>query len=422
MSNRTHTLADVIKLGLNDIANEDTVTESDMWNSEKGICVWKADRFVGSPHYYPVYRYKNYFSYSVLPLIALKGSLQVNKRYLSARHPTGFTFLGNETIDKEITRIGNAVRNTRKIKNPDELVSRIVTAIRSDIATIERANEGKTNILLIGGRDSMNMLLLSWSNPVIAVSGAPNYALVEAFIKENGLSTNLVLLDDHGTSQQRSRLVLENCLRNSLEHFRWTGSLIRLARQFEYKAVFWLGQTADAWLTDTWSHIAGRNNHPSVARVCRGLARHARALGWYPSVFTYILSRMFYDNFWKHVAIRQGTYMSILRRVTGCLPLSAYCGPEMRRVFEEVDLARTVTRDVRSDIGNELRGVAVRYPDTNPGPPLAKELMGQETRFLDLVSSLNTMTLTAPPHWSQVSILNPCLHPKQTMKHSYVGR
>jgi len=58
----------------------DKLSEYDIW-SEHGPMVWEAEKFSSTPFFYPVYKYKNYFSYSFLNLVILKGEVNFTKNF-----------------------------------------------------------------------------------------------------------------------------------------------------------------------------------------------------------------------------------------------------------------------------------------------------------------------------------------------------
>ncbi len=89
---------------------------------------------------------------------------------------------------------------------------------------------GWTNIILCGGKDSLNLLLLPWKNPVVVASLHPNYPLVAEFIREHNLNCDLIELDDEYEAD-RDREILINCCRNDLAHCRWGGHLSAVSAQ-----------------------------------------------------------------------------------------------------------------------------------------------------------------------------------------------
>lgn len=148
----------------------DILTEDDIWERH-GTIIWQANRFDGSPIFNPVYKWNNLYSYSLLALIIAKGNLKVNQRALAEINSANFLVLPNPlNIDAEITRIGGQHAINKSIKDVEVFAQRIALALKAHIANIEAKNQGYINYVLCGGKDSLNLLLLPWSNQTIALS------------------------------------------------------------------------------------------------------------------------------------------------------------------------------------------------------------------------------------------------------------
>ena len=81
--------------------------------------------------------------------------------------------------------------------------------------------------------------------------------------------------------------------------------------------------------------------------------------------------------------------MAFIREITDCLALSAYHGPEMIKVWEEVDLGSVAQRDMRNLVGRHLHGKDVIYPMINPAPPPSKIRIGMSSpsKLIELLES-----------------------------------
>lgn len=347
-----------------------TVTESELW-SDRDALVVRASSFSGTPHFYPVYRLGDHYSWSLPALLVLKGELHVNRRAAQRASRPGFLYApGNDTIDREIQRVGGPPRAEAggRLTNADALAQAWVEALLGDVA--EREQEPGTNVILAGGRDSLNLLLLPWRRPTLVVSAQPNTPLVRRFVADNGLDVEVRELTDPRDDEVLAREVLENACRADLRHYRWGAHLRQLVHEIGGRVTFWKGQVADALTTPYWktlTHPPGglRNKLRKVyARTDTLLPaglRDALAERWLvPSLF---------EVLWHRCAMFQGAHMGVLRAVTGGLPLSAYHGPRVSAVWRRIQFSRAVTEDVRPRIGALLRGAPVRYPETNPGPP-----------------------------------------------------
>jgi hypothetical protein len=355
------------------IKRRQNLTEEDLW-SKHGAVIWKADRFKGSPSFYPVYRYKNLYSYSLLSLILFKGCLHLNPCIGRKVSKQDWLYLSaDNTIDRKIVRIGGPLKSVFTIKDLDEFARRLSEALRHDISAVEAMNHGYTNIILCGGKDSLNLLLLPWKNPVVVASAQPNYDFVKTFITNNGLNYDLMPLEDHDNSLFDVEILI-NCCRNNLEHSRWGYHLVELSRTFENKVVFWKGQLGDTFMTPYW-----KNYIPHTKSITTYLLRIVSRLSRYCGNVlekTNLLQRYFFRSLWYRGAMWQGAHMAFIRQLTNSLVLSGYHGPAVQKVISEVELKSAVQEDVRPLVGKYLYGRAVFYPDANPGPPSSKMRKG----------------------------------------------
>src|SRR5262245_12446993 len=100
------------------------LSEALLWSSHEAT-IWKPQRFEGQPHFYPVYRWGELYSYSLLSLILHKGSLHLNPRAAQQSSPPGFVYQslghkGRETIDREIMQVGGPLKPGFEIREPDD--------------------------------------------------------------------------------------------------------------------------------------------------------------------------------------------------------------------------------------------------------------------------------------------------------------
>jgi len=163
-----HNKVSLLKATLESLINQskgpvevcDELSEEKIWSLHAPL-IWKTRKFIGSPQFYPVYKYQNLYSYSLLSLILYKGSLQLNHRVARQASKKNWLYLGGkDTIDREITRVGGPIKSNFVIKEADEYARRMAEAMIQDTATVEASHPGFTNIILCGGKDSLNLLLL----------------------------------------------------------------------------------------------------------------------------------------------------------------------------------------------------------------------------------------------------------------------
>jgi hypothetical protein len=225
--------------------------EGDLWTTPGGP-VWKAERFEGRPSFYPVYRYRDYYSYSPLSLILLKGSLRLDPQLARRVQQPGPTYCSStRTLDLEIERVGGPPDPRFEIRTPEAYAEALAVAMQRDVERIERANPGRTQVILCGGRDSLNMLLLRWSNPAVVLSAPPNFESVRRFVVENDLPFQVLPLSDENDSLCDLEILLNAC-RNDLQHCRWGPALRAFAREHDGEVVFWKGQIGNLLMTPQW--------------------------------------------------------------------------------------------------------------------------------------------------------------------------
>lgn len=357
------------------IPTRDEISEQTLWGTH-GAPIGRARRFRGSPEFYPVYRCGELYSHSPLPLILHKRCMRVDRRTArrAARLNSPYLSSGRRTIDRDVVRLGGPARPRFAITEAAEYMRQLAAALRTDLTEIEAGHAGFTNVVLCGGRDSLTLLLLPWRNPVVVASAPPNYELVCAFVRAHGLRMDVVRLEDDDLSLLPFE-ILANCCCNNLEHCRWGPELRRLSLSLERRVVFWKGQLGAQLLTPRWA----RWSHPphALTDAVRALCRPLRDRGedtlhrWLEA--STLSQRLFFWSLWHRGAMWQGAHMSMLRQLTGALVLSGYHGPAVRRVAARVDFHRAVQTDLRPMLGEMLYGSPVRYPDTNPGPPVSRQ-------------------------------------------------
>lgn len=361
------------------IRSVDTLTEDDLW-LDPGPTVWRARRFIGLPRFYPVYRWQDLYSFSPIYLLAAKGAVDLDPVFMervSSRGRTGSAYYsGARTIDSEIRRIGGPTPFQRTIFNPESYAEALAAAMIADTEQIEAVHPGVPHVILTGGKDSLNMLLLPWKAPVVALSAAPNYALVRQFIADNGLRIPCHELRDEDRSGLALEVLYNTCL-GELLHCRWSGELRALATR-QRRMILWQGQVA-TFLTPSWrAYIHYRDQVDRAVGYLESLVVRA-ALRLDCRTIPEAQQRRVSDNLWLRGAMMQGSHMALLRALCGCLVLSGYHGPAVQRVVSSVDLSSCVQHDIRPRVGRILLGRRVVYPAINPGPPPSAFRAGRST-------------------------------------------
>ncbi len=350
------------------------LTEADLW-SGPGPLVWRAARFEGRPAFYPVYHREDRYSWSPLALLVEAGALEPDAEVLDAAAADDFLYYsGWGSVDRRIRRVGgplvHAPGSEGALRDPDELAGALAGALRADLAAAEARNPEMAPVVLVGGRDSMNLLLLPWRTPPLVVSAEPNFPLVREFVRRNGLGLEVRRLDDPRDEAVLDREILENACRADLRHYRWGAHLCALARELEGRAVFWKGQVADALTTPYWKTLC----HPPRGPVATGQKVYARLDRFVPGALRRRVARSYLEpkllrTLWIRCAMFQGSHMGLIRGLTGALVLSAYHGPAVVRLWQRVRFEEAVPCDIRPRVGRALLGREVCYPEANPSPP-----------------------------------------------------
>ncbi len=347
---------------------EHTLTENDIWTSQTEENVWHAKKVNLNPSFYPVYKWQDYYSYSIYALIKLKGSLLVNEQAVNYIDDSKYDVIpSNITIDREIERVGGPHNCSFKISNVNDYIEKLHNAIIKDVKFIENQSQ-KTNVILCGGKDSLNLLLLPWKNKTIAYSAKPNYELVKQFIVENNLNIECFELIDKENVQLLADEKLENCCRADLTQWKWTGHLVEIAKAHNHQVVFWKGQLGDLYMDETWKRYIFPANRPKLfaLKVFKKLSKYLPS-----QLNTYIGHRIqpsVIKASWNKSATMQGSHLGFLRSLTNCLVLSSYHGKNVQNVISNADLSKVANTDIRHLLGNKLARRVVIYPNSNPGP------------------------------------------------------
>jgi hypothetical protein len=375
-----------------DLVDERTQVCSQLTDTElahrHGPIVWQTTRFIGQPHFYPVYRFENYYSYSLLALILKKRRFALDSRVPAVVDGPHFDYLPADlTIDREVVRLGSPHGCGYSICDVDDYAERISHALVEDMKLLEGKNVGYTNVVMCGGRDSLNLLLLPWKNDTIALSAEPNYQHVVRFVEENGLSMPVLRLDDEFDPNELDDEILECCCRAELTHWRWGASLRRLSKDMNRKLILWKGQHGDLYMSPTWK---------AYTRSLRGGRRllrrvYKKSSAYMPVKMSEAVGRRLQPavirTAWERGASLQGSHCGFIRSIADCLTISAYHGPAMIKVLEQANLASVAQNDMRHLVGRNLVGRDVIYPQVNPAPPGSEIRRGLSRfkRFMDLI-------------------------------------
>ena len=368
------------------------VLNEDMMWQHHGPLVWEANDFDGIPSFYNVYKYKNYYSYSILALVLLKNNIKINSKVFDTVEEANFVHhFNNETIDLEISKINALHDYNYSITDVDEYCCHIATALKEDIKLIEEKNEDYINIVMCGGKDSMNLLLLPWKNPVVAISAEPNYNLVCEFVRNNNLNIDVRKLEDTFIENALDTEILESFCRADLTHWRWGVDLQKIVSEYSNKSIIWKGQMGDLYLTDNWKHYITPYVEP-IRTIRRIYKKFSYLLPyWIHRRVGHKFQPVVLDRIWGICNNLQGAHMSFLRALTDSLVLSAYHGRNVRAVIAKADFGAVLQKDVRPKIGKILLGRDVIYPKSNPSPKVSsfREGLHKPDRLIELLQNID---------------------------------
>lgn len=316
----------------------------------------------GFEHFYPLYNWKNFYSYSPLNLLKLKGNLNYNpniEEYLEEGEVKKY-LPPNIFIDKNIRRVGGPmIYSKAKIFDEETFINEFVRALIEDIRYLEDNNKNSFFGILTGGKDSLNLLLLPWRSKIIAFSADPNYKLVKEFCAVNNLKIEVIRLEDEEIEDINwiENETLIGCCRVGLRDIRWSKNLFNINKQFKErneKLVIITGSLADTFLTPYFKKYR-------CIWKSHFLSKMIYKFKSFKSIF--------YETSWIRGAQWQGVFHGIIRESSGLRNFSAYHGKNVLKVIRNVDLDKVVNHDLRQKIGERIFEKPVIYPLHNPSPP-----------------------------------------------------
>lgn len=305
--------------------------------------IYRARKVVADNYLYPMYVYHDGEAFvaatSVYALIKHKKQFVRNPRFQTT-HFYRPTFL---TPDSEITRVRTRYRrSTKEVTEPEKIIRLGVELMQEYITEIEQAYPGAVHILLMGGKDSENIILTHRKERWIVVSGQPNATLNEKFIEENGIDIERFVGPGEETDD---RLLVDEVLGSDcfydIAHFRYLPLLQDLVHEFDGNAVIWMGTSGDG--------VFSRNNNHR--------------------------DRDYYAVHDLHVGMAMGIYHQVIKNILDLPVVSPFQSPKMLdELFYRFDpYFVDEVGDVRAKMGEMLLGRPVKYPETNPRPaPLSR--------------------------------------------------
>lgn len=333
--------------------------------------------------FYPSFQYEDYSSYSIYRILRKKGFLDFNDTYIQRKKGRDVN-PPDQTIDAKVKRNISHIIFKNQETNIDRFIVNFIMALQKDVREIEDANPLHKNFILCGGKDSLNLLLLDWKNPVTVLSAAPNYQLVKQFIIDNHLDFETIELFEEENHNLLERELLECSYQVDLCHWKWTSHLKRISEKTR-NVIFWKGQVLDLYATNYW-----RSYTSSQSRIYKIMRKIYKNNSIFNGVLDKVLENHILNDLSKSIynraSVLQGSHMGFLRSICNCLTVSAYHGNRVQDVLSSANFSALTKRDFRPLIGQHLHGKDVIYPKTNPSPEPSyfKNISLSKKQYLEL--------------------------------------
>jgi hypothetical protein len=335
------------------------ITNYELYLLPNGI--YRTKRIVADNYLYPVYFLKEQDTYlvstSVYSLIGYK------KRFI--RNP-GFqttfffrpTFL---TIDQEVMRARTEHRrSTLELTQAEEIVELAAKLIQDYVTEIEVRFPGYVHILLMGGKDSENIILTKRKERWVVLSGEPNAPLNEQFIETNSINVEKFVAAPnlHENALLRKEIIASDCFYD-VNAFRYVERIYDLVREHNGKVVLWMGSSGET-IFSYWGEFHRCNDYFAKYIFYVGMAMGI----WhqlYKNLFNIpVLSPYQSPRFLDELFYRFDPYIVEQANSHRFAPYFLDRGDGRQVEYHGVDL--------RPEIGRILLGRPVIYPCENPGP------------------------------------------------------
>ncbi len=288
---------------------------------------------------YPIYFYKKGDIYisstSVFELIKFKKSYSRNF-YFTTNH---FYRPSYNTIDQKIKRFRSKTTSSYQLEDEDQIANIGANLMQDYITEIENLFPEYLHLLLMGGKDSQNILLCKRNKKWIVFSGEPNTENSLNFIQENNLETHEFIrgLPEANDKYYENEVLYSDCLYD-LAHVRWVAQIKEIVDRYDGKIILWLGTNGDGL-------FSMNNNHRDKDY--------------------YVVQDL-------HVATSQGVLHQAYKNILNIPVLSPYHSPRMIKElickFDPYYIKDSL--DIRPRVGEILFGKKVKYPESNPTPPV----------------------------------------------------
>lgn len=331
-----------------DTTLRESIDNYDLFLKPNGIFYSKS--LSANNYLYPCYYYKKDDIYisstSVFELIKHKKTLKRNHKF-TTNHFYRPSF---STIDLDIRRYSTRTVSSFELNNPKMIMHLGVKLMQEYITEIEKLFPNHINLLLMGGKDSQNILLCNRNTEWAVLSGEPNTNNSIEFIDKNNLKITEFLSGNAETDNTffNEEIIYSDCLFGP-SHIRWMSQIKKFVEKNDGKVILWMGTNGDGI-------FAKNNNHRD-------------------------------NDYFAVQDLHVGTAMGVLHQVyknfLNIPVLSPYQSPKMIKdlicKFNPYYIEKS--GDIRELMGNLLLGKQVYYPNTNPTPP---EYIRQRTKEISI--------------------------------------
>ncbi|MBN1543416.1 hypothetical protein JW992_14850 [candidate division KSB1 bacterium] len=293
---------------------------------------------------------------AMLPPVC-KNAIRTVAIKLAGKEPQWETnwYESDETVDRRIHKLGafctvhshSVVKQFKpsfSLQDPKKLIADTADCLRSYIHQIEDRFPDFQQIVLTGGKDSQLIVLVPKINQKNwhIFSAPPNDRLVRIWLDQNGLAEHSVVEGPgwrkETDSELREKIIASDCYSNPA-HIRWLPELRDIAGSFSHRCIFWTGTGADAFYSF----------HPGFHKLAR---------------------EKYFDVHANRVRSFQGNYHQTFKNFVGAALLSPYHSDDIwKRVYQHYDPSLIGQQvDLRNAIGAILAGREIEWLKENPSP------------------------------------------------------
>jgi len=314
----------------------DSITNYELFMMPNGV--YRAGTIKPDNYLYPMYFIKDkddfLVSTSVYALIHYKKCFVRNPRFQTT-HFYRPSFL---TIDRDVMRARTEHRRTSsELTEKNDIVKLGAQLIQDYITEIEKKYPQHVHILLMGGKDSQNIILAKRTGKWFVLSGEPSASLNEEFIRDNKINIDRFIRVSNETDNTflKEEIMASDCMFD-VAHFRWVKDIRKIIAENNGRAVIWIG-------TDGDGIFSKNNNHRE---------------------------KDYYALHDLHVGTAMGIWHQMLKNFFNIPVVSPYQSPRfLDELFYRFDPYFVLKAgDVRPLIGERLFGKKVKYPLKNLTP------------------------------------------------------